>query len=752
MADFTIQTILDDLNREKDIYKLPTANQLYIDDKQSFKDLRGDTLGKMIGGYYGTVTDGMDLREPSSGAPQDTGYVNEQVEVQDNGITGVADVEVLEKYPELKGKLYKSNADTRLDILANASQEKNNLLATSQIKSDPTKLEERKTQAKEDIDAFVKKYQSTPTRDLDEIKNFYDQSEKDLDVLYKEDDLSFEKKLALAKFGLDLAGGTSWNGRALPILSEAGQSLIENLGAINAQKKANSREKRLASATLKREKGLSLIDAKQQNAAEAKTIEWDVLKTGLTVASEYDTMINTNDVNDRKIFNEGVQKQINENFEIFKTYTADKYPDSEVGVTQFISKESGQVTMPRIGLQNSKGEVFIAADLNIHPGLVDTNGQPLMVNADVYADMSIDGGGISFSSGGMMPGGEGLKGSPNNLNKLLETASSLNSTAAVLNGLALMRGDISEDGTRVGWAGGARSVFQESWRNATNVWQMISGNVKKGSSQNKNDSNFWNGGEERYYVTDLLPAGEGSEDFSTITSEDENGNPITTSILSAEQQKGLLDATNQGTIMMREDYDLYMAAKAAGEKTVLLGGAGSIKDRTIPVSDLDTIFTKDFYDPAIPAMQVRAQSLIYALARSRKSSGRLNKDDIERASLTLNLYGKSDRGIDASLEVVQVELQTFLRDEISNLKLGFFNDQDKTGRNPFVAWTKEWIDKGNYLPGYLEDWATEFLPESYSKKAKFRAFDNTDIMTSESFETYSSGMDITGSVVEKGTP
>ena len=718
---FSIDNLLNDLRAEKDIYNLPTSKQIYSD---------GSDLGT----------------GQSSGAPQDTMNINEQVEVQDNGITGIADVDVLEKYPELKGKLYKSNADTRLDILANASQEKNNLLAAAQIKNDPTKLNEAKSQARADIDAFVKKYESTPSRDLDAIKSFYDESEKELDALYKEDDMSFEKKLALAKFGLDLAGGTSWNGRALPILSEAGQSLIENLGAINAQKKANAKEKRLATATLKREEGKTLLDAAQQNAAEARTIEWDVLKTGLTVSSEYDSLISTNEANDRKIYNEGLQKQINENFDIYKTYVEKKYPDAEVGVTQFISQESGQVTMPRMAIKNATGEVFVSADLNIHPDLVDSNGQPLMVNADLYADMSIDGGGITFSSGGMMPGGEGLKSSSQNVNKLLEVSGSLNQTAAVLNGLAIMRENIFDDPSRVGWAGGIRSVAQESWRNATNVWQMIKGSAKDNASKNPNSANYWNEGQERLYITDLL-----TEEYGTITSEDDSGNPIRTSILSDVQKKGLENATNQGTIMMRQDYDLYVAAKAAGQDTVLLPGTGSIKDRTIPVSDLDTVFTKDFYDPEIPAMQVRAQSLIYALARSRKASGRLNKDDIERASLTLNLYGKSDYGIDASLEVVQVELQTFLRDEISNLKLAFFNDQDKSGRNPYVAWSKEWIDKGNYFPAYQQDWVNTYLPESYQKKAKYRAYDDTGIMSSASFEEYKSGMGITGSVVTEGT-
>ena len=56
----------------------------------------------------------------------------------------------------------------------------------------------------------------------------------------------FEKKLALAQFGLELAGGRSFKGKALPILSEAGQNLIKNLTSINRAKKASQKEKTLA--------------------------------------------------------------------------------------------------------------------------------------------------------------------------------------------------------------------------------------------------------------------------------------------------------------------------------------------------------------------------------------------------------------------------------------------------------------------------------------------------------------------------
>ena len=719
---FTIANLLKDLRAEEDIYNLPTSQQIYNNSMNNYNSYR-----------------------EAAGIPAEEVKVETDTVIdKDDGITGVASTDVLEMYPELKGKLYKSNADVRLDILANASQEKNNLLAAAQVESDPAKLEAAKKNVQDDLDAFMEKYKATPSRDLEAIKSFYDESEKELDALYKEDDMSFEKKLALAQFGLELAGGRSWNGRALPILSEAGQNLIKNLGAINAQKKANAKDKRVAKATLKREKGKSLLDAAQNNAAEAATLEWDVMKTGFTIASDYDDMINANAANDRKVYSEQLANSIQGNFDIFKEYVGEKYPDADTGVTQFISKRTGQVTMPRVGVRKSNGEVFVFADPNIHPGLVDENGQPILVNADLYADMSVDGGGITFSSGGMMPGAEGLKGGVKDLNKFFETQDTLNQTAAVLNGLGIMRQDIYDDGTRVGWAGGARSVFQNTWRNAQTVWQMITGDASKSASKNPNSAEYWNGGQERYYVTDLLGGPEGSEanKFATLESQDENGNPIITSILSDAQKKGLQAAVNQGTIMMTNDYDAYIAAKAAGEKFVVLGDGDSVS-----VEDLDSVFTKDFYDPAIDKMQVRAQSLIYALARSRKASGRLNKDDIERASLTLNLYGKSDRGIDASLEVVQVELQTYLRDEISKLRQGYFNEKDRSGRDPFVGWAKDWIDRGNYMPSYFEPWVNEYLPESYQNRTRYRTFDDTTIMTSSSFEEYDSGMGISGSVI-----
>ena len=53
-----------------------------------------------------------------------------------------------------------------------------------------------------------------------------------------------------------------------------------------------------------------------------------------------------------------------------------------------------------------------------------------------------------------------------------------------------------------------------------------------------------------------------------------------------------------------------------------------------------------FFDTELSANEVRANSIIYAIARARKSSGRLNLDDIERAAKDLDIYG------DSSVDVV----------------------------------------------------------------------------------------------------
>jgi hypothetical protein len=73
-----------------------------------------------------------------------------------------------------------------------------------------------------------------------------------------------------------------------------------------------------------------------------------------------------------------------------------------------------------------------------------------------------------------------------------------------------------------------------------------------------------------------------------------------------------------------------------------------------------------WYDTDLPLNQARANAIIYAIARARKSSGRLNLDDIQRAAQDLNLYGFT-----SSVAVI-TKLQ-FLEDDLRYARQATFN-------------------------------------------------------------------------------
>ena len=86
------------------------------------------------------------------------------------------------------------------------------------------------------------------------------------------------------------------------------------------------------------------------------------------------------------------------------------------------------------------------------------------------------------------------------------------------------------------------------------------------------------------------------------------------------------------------------------------------------------IFNRLQFDKKIPENEARAQAIIYALARARKSSGRLNFDDIERAAETLNIYNDSSQAILTKLKVVEEELIAAHQTQADLLKRNFPKD------------------------------------------------------------------------------
>ena len=79
------------------------------------------------------------------------------------------------------------------------------------------------------------------------------------------------------------------------------------------------------------------------------------------------------------------------------------------------------------------------------------------------------------------------------------------------------------------------------------------------------------------------------------------------------------------------------------------------------------IFDRLGFDKKLPENEARAAAIIYALARARKSTGRLNMDDIERAAQTLNIYGDSAADVIAKLNIVKEEMIIGRTQQLENM-------------------------------------------------------------------------------------
>ena len=157
-------------------------------------------------------------------------------------------------------------------------------------------------------------------------------------------------------------GGASYGGRALPILSNAGQNLIDNLVGINSQVKKGDREKRLAQLSAKREGDLAMINAESQNQAERSTMEWNAMSSALQITQAYDMKSLDVDADTRKINAATTADNLQTRFEVAKGWLEDKFPQDEVGMVAFITKD-GKRTRPHSAVRKSDGSIYMMADL-----------------------------------------------------------------------------------------------------------------------------------------------------------------------------------------------------------------------------------------------------------------------------------------------------------------------------------------------------------------------------------------------------
>ena len=132
--------------------------------------------------------------------------------------------------------------------------------------------------------------------------------------------------------------------------------------------------------------------------------------------------------------------------------------------------------------------------------------------------------------------------------------------------------------------------------------------------------------------------------MATINEMVQIGQGMITDILDADQKNGIFLAVKE------ELKNINRIAETPDD-------AAAIKALFDPDNPASAAFFGDF-DPALAENRTRANAIAYAVARARKTSGRLNLDDIRRAAESLKISGFRDA------RTAVVELNT-IRKELS---------------------------------------------------------------------------------------
>ena len=131
---------------------------------------------------------------------------------------------------------------------------------------------------------------------------------------------------------------------------------------------------------------------------------------------------------------------------------------------------------------------------------------------------------------------------------------------------------------------------------------------------------------------------------------------------------------------------------------------------------------REFFNPEIAKNQVRLNSIYYALARARKSTGRLNVDDIRNAKESIDLYslGGSDN-IKASLNIIYEQIEGQLKSDLLQLDPQYENLIQNIPYTDFVGQT---AGQDTFISS--SEVQDEFVPSKGNTTVGIEQNENTD--------------------------
>jgi len=524
----------------------------------------------------------------------------------------------------------------------------------------------------EELNEFLDKY--APQTPLEEF-----------DKLFPKEDYKFEKRMSLAKLGLNLMQPTQ-GGQIGAVIANAGKELTTDLASIQAAKRKDAKEKRAAIFNAQKEEEAARLQLASniflQNTQNELSLATKIYEQDVDLATE--TAKNMNEYNE--------QRQ-----DIIKEVMKERY---KTEVDDFVFEgPDGELIGPIAGvIQDNK--IFVP-----HPTAVDANGYPVMVNykalqysnpttTDVTSDSKQKGDKITSA------------------NKFIDLKNEIDNYDRVVDMALRVQQSLTLNPEFAGFTGGFLSWIQDKLQIVKDFRTgFFSDDVKarlnKGVEEGTFNPNFLPKSDMLLLPTDLITA-DGKGAVVNI-----NGQNV--QIFDDASAQALRDATNIAYEIMQNDIQKLQTARDNGEEEINLGNGV-----TLGGQDADDLFGLLQYQKDLPLNEAASTAIIYALARARKASGRLNKDDIERAAATLNLYGESSKGVITKLDFVINELKDAAKSQIgtSIMLYGTGNEKDQKLIRKFIL---QRIRSGRALPlvyqnknelldlGFSEDQIKEIL-------------------------------------------
>lgn len=501
----------------------------------------------------------------------------------------------------------------------------------------------------EELGEFLDKY--APQTPLEEF-----------DKLFPKEDYKFEKRMALAKLGLNLMQPTQ-GGQIGAVIANAGKELTSDLASIQAAKRKDAKEKRAAIFNAQKEEEAARLQLASniflQNTQNELSLATKIYEQDVELAEA--TAKNMNEYNE--------QRQ-----DIIKEVMKERY---KTEVDDFVFEgPDGELIGPIAGvIQDNK--IFVP-----HPTAVDANGYPVMVNykalqyanpttTDVTSDSKQKGDKITSA------------------NKFIDLKNEIDNYDRVVDMALNVQKSLTLNPEFAGFTGGFLSWIQDKLQIVKDFRtgffsDDVKNRLQKGVEDGSFNPSFLPKSDMLLLPTDLITA-DGKGAVVNI-----NGQNV--QIFDDASAQALRDATNIAYEIMQNDIQKLQTARDNGEKEINLGNGV-----TLGGQDADDLFGLLQYQKDLPLNEAASTAIIYALARARKASGRLNKDDIERAAATLNLYGESSKGVVTKLDFVINELKDAAKSQIgtSIMLYGTGNEKDQKLIRKFIL---QRIRSGRALP------------------------------------------------------